>query len=183
MKIFFLRLLFILLLVSFEFSFFDILFPQIAVPIILIASIVIWTLILGFPRVLYMVIPLTVFFDITSSGTLGILTLYAVLLAYATSFLSRRLSVEYRGLDIVLYALFASLASLGYVIFNFIFSRGSSFTWSAGIFNQLFLVIVSSQLLLSFFLSALSFPLMYWIIRRFETYISLVTQREILQMK
>ena len=42
MKIFFLRLLFILTLVFFEFSFFDVLFPRVAVPVVLVVSVVAW---------------------------------------------------------------------------------------------------------------------------------------------
>lgn len=183
MKIFFLCLLFILTLVFFEFSFFDVLFPRIAVPIILVVSVVVWTLVVDFPRVLYRVIPLTALFDIASSGTLGALTLYAVLLSYATSFLSRRLLVEHRGMGMVLYALFASLGSLGYAVFYLVFFQGHPFFRPTGIFVSLSSTIMSSEFFLSAFLSVLLFPVIYWIIRRFETYMSFVSQREILQTK
>ncbi|MDP3957482.1 MAG: hypothetical protein Q8Q10_03215 [bacterium] len=183
MKIFFLRLLFILSLVFFESSFFDVLLPKIVVPVILIVSIVVWTLLVGFPYVLYMVIPLSAFFDIASSGTLGPLTLYAVPLSYATNFLSRRLLAEHHGTGMVLYALFASLGSFGYVVFYLLFAQGSSSSWHADIFTEAFPVIATSKLLLPIFLSALLFPVLYRIIRRVEAYMSIVAQREILQMK
>src|SRR3990167_8048401 len=138
MKIFFLRLLFILSLVSFEFSFFDVLFPKIAVPVILIVSIVAWTLLVGFPSVLYMVIPLSAFFDIASSGNLGLLTLYAVPLSYTTSFLSRRLLAEHLGTGMILYALFASLGSFGYVVFNLLFCQENSFSFLSDAFTEVF---------------------------------------------
>lgn len=183
MKIFFLRLFFIFSLVFFEFSFFDVLFPRISVPVTLIVSIVVWTLIVGFPRVLYMVIPLAVFFDIASFGTPGTLTLYAVPLAYATSFLSRRLLIERHGMGMVLYALFASGGSFGYVVFHFIFFQNNSLFWSAGILARFFLAVASSEILLPILLSALLFPVIHWIIQRFEAYMSFAAQREILRME
>src|SRR3990167_1495084 len=172
MKIFFLRLLFILSLVSFEFSFFDVLFPKIAVPVILIVSIVAWTLLVGFPSVLYMVIPLSAFFDIASSGNLGLLTLYAVPLSYTTSFLSRRLLAEHHGTGMILYALFTSLGSLGYGVLHFVFTRDSSFFWSAETVTRLFPATDFLELLLPILFSAVFFPIMYWSIRRFEAYMS-----------
>ncbi|OGI19605.1 MAG: hypothetical protein A3J06_01115 [Candidatus Moranbacteria bacterium RIFCSPLOWO2_02_FULL_48_19] len=183
MKIFFLRLLFILSLVFFEFSFFDVLFPRMAAPVILIVSIVVWTLLVGFPRVLYMVIPLSAFFDIASSGSLGSLTLYAVLLSYATSFLSRRLLAEHHGTGMVLYALFASLGSFGYVVFNLLFGQENSFSWRADAFTEVFSAVATSKLLLPIFLSALLFPILHRVIWRVEAYMSVVAQREILQVK
>ena len=180
MKIFFLRLLFILSLVFFEFSFFDVLFPRMAVPVILIVSIVVWTLLVGFPRVLSMVIPLAAFFDIASSGSLGSLTLYTVPLSYATSFLSRRLLVEHHGTGMALYALFAAFGSFGYVVFHLLFGQESSFFWHADAFVEVFLVIATPKLFLPIFLSALLFPVLHRIIRQVEAYMSVVAQRETL---
>lgn len=183
MKIFFLRLFFILFLVFFEFSFFDVLFPRIAVPAVLVVSVVVWALIVDFPYVLYMVIPLTAFYDIVSSGTLGTLTLYTVPLAYATSFLSRRLLVEHHGTGMILYALFASLGSFGYIVSNFILFQNSSLFWHVRIFTQFFLMVDFSDFFLQILLSALLFPVLYRGIRSFETHIRIVAQREILQMR
>ncbi|MDO8565711.1 MAG: hypothetical protein Q7S04_00805 [Candidatus Moranbacteria bacterium] len=183
MKIFFLRLFFILSLVFFQFSFFNILFSRVSVPIILIVAVVAWTLIVGFPRVLYMVIPLSIFFDIASFGALGALTLYAVPLAYATDFLSRRLLAEHHGMGMILYALFASLGSFGYGVFHFVFTRGSSFLWSAETVTRFFRATGFLELLLPIFSSVVFFPILYWSIRRFETYMSFAVQKEILQMR
>lgn len=182
MKIFFFRLLFILVLVFFEFSFFDILFPRIVVPVVLVVSVIVWTLIIDFPRVLYIVVPLAAFFDIVASGTLGALTLYAVLLSYATSFLSRRLLVEHHGMGMTLYALFASGGSFGYIVFHFIFFQGTPFSFF-GVFSHFFLTTASSEFLLPIFLSALLFPFLHWIIRHFETHVRFIAQREILQVR
>lgn len=183
MKIFFLRLFFILSLVFFQFSFFNVLFSRMSMPVILIVSVVAWTLIVGFPRVLFLVIPLAVFFDIASSGALGALTLYAVPLAYATDFLSRRLLAEHRGMGMVLYALFASLGCLGYGVFHFAFTQNGSFFWSAETVIRLLRATDFLELLLSVFSSMVFFPIMYWGIRRFETYMSFAVQKEILQMR
>jgi hypothetical protein len=183
MKIFFLRLFFIFFLVFFEFSFFDVLFPWIAVPAVLVVSIVAWALIVDFPYVLYMVVPLTAFYDIVSSGALGTLVLYAVLLAYATSFLSRRLLVEHHGVGMVLYALFASLGSFGYMVFNFILSQDIASFWQPATTPQFFLTAGFFDFFLQIFLSVLLFPVAHRIIRSFETYVRLVAQREILQIR
>lgn len=169
MKIFFLRLFFILALMFFQFSFFDILFSQISAPLVLIASVVAWTLVSGFPSALFMTVPLTVFFDIVSSGMPGSLTLYAVPLVYATSFLSRRLLVTHTSMGMILYALYAGVSALGYDIFNFIFFQSGLPSFS-GIFALLILIFPI-------------FAAVYQVIRRFEKYISSISQRDFLKVK
>lgn len=183
MKLFILRFLFICLLVFFEFSFFDILFPQISVPLLLIASIVAWALIVDFPRVLYMLVPLAMFFDIIATGTLGTLSLYVVPLAYATSFLSRRLLIEHRGTGMVLYSLFSAAGSFGYILFHLLFFQGGMLSWFGGSLINLYSLIMSSHIFLSFFLSVLLFPLIYFVIRRFEAYMGIAARKEVLQMR
>lgn len=183
MKIFFLRLCFILGIVFFEFSFFDILFSQTAAPFVLLASVVAWILITGFPRALFMTIPLTAFFDIVSAGAPGALTLYAVLLSYTTSFLSRRLLVEHRGLGMLLYAVFVGIGGLGYAFFNFLFFQSDSFPDMAGIFSGLVVVFSFSKILLSVALSLPLFVGAYSVINRFEKYMSSIAQRDFLNMK
>lgn len=169
MKIFFLRLFFILALMFFQFSFFDILFSQVSVPLVLIASVVAWTLVSGFPSALFMTIPLTVFFDIVSSGMPGPLTLYAVPLVYATGFLSRRLLVTHTSMGMILYALYAGVSALGYDIFNFIFFQSGLPSFSE--------IFVLSVLILPVFVGA------YQIIKRFEKYIGSISQRDFLKVK
>lgn len=183
MKIFFLRLLFILTLVFFEFSFFDILFPWISAPLVILDSIVAWALLVNFPRVLFMTIPLTVFFDIVASETQGTFTLYAVLLVYAMSFLSRRLLLEYRGINMALYVLFATFGVLGFTVFDFIFSRGNPFLWTKEIFVTLFSSVPFQNIFLSMLLCIPLFVCVYFIIRRFEKYMDYIAQGETLQMK
>lgn len=183
MKIFSMRLFFILALVFFEFSFFDILFSQISSPLILIASVVAWVLVSGFPAALFMIVPLSVFFDIVSAGMPGALTLYAVPFAYTTSFLSRRILAEHRGMGMVLYALYAGIGALGYIVFDFIFFQDGAFF---GTLNRLsdFLMIFSFSKI--FFLTILIFPIFmgaYQIIRYFEEHISSISQRDFLRVK
>ncbi len=173
MKIFFLRLFFILAVVFFEFSFFDILFPQMGAPLVLIASIVAWVLVSGFPAALFMIIPLALLFDVVSAGMPGALTLYAVPLAYAVSFLSRRLLVEHGGFGMVLHGLFAGMSALGYIIFNFIFFQHGGLSEIA-IRNALPGIVVWT---LFIFVGA------YQVIRRFEKYIGYLSQSDFLKMK
>lgn len=183
MKIFFLRLLFTLAIVFFEFSFFGVLFPQVSAPLIILVSIVAWTLLFEFPRVLYTILPLAALSDIIASGEVGALTLYAVALAYATSFLSRRLLIERHGFGMALYALFAGSGVLGYVVFNSILFRDSLSFWNTGAFTHLFSSVFSVAFFLSFMLSPLLFVVMYRVIRRFEGYIDSLVQKEILKMQ
>lgn len=183
MKIFFLRLLFILSVVFFEFSFFDILFPEMYAPLAIIASVVAWILISGFPRALFMTVPLTALFDIVSTGVPGALSLYAVLLAYTTSFLSRRLLVEHRGIGMILYALFAGIGALGYSVFNFLFFQAGAFS---GMTDRVLGFLAAFSFSNILFSVALGFPLFivaYHIIRRFETYVASIAQRDFSQVK
>lgn len=183
MKIFFLRLFFILAVVFIEFSFFDVMFPQVFTPFVLIASVVVWVLVSGFPSALFMIVPLTVFFDIISSGMPGSLTLYSVLLAYATSFLSRRILVEHRGTGIVLYALYSGFGAIGYVFFDFIFFRGGSFVGMTGRFFDFLTIFPIYQIFLLLFLIFPVFVCLYRIIGYSEKYIGSITQRDFSRIK
>lgn len=183
MKIFFLRLFFILTIVFFEFSFFDILFPGTSAPLLLIASVVAWILISGFPRALFMTVPLTAFFDTVSTGAPGALSLYAVLLAYTTSFLSRRLLLEHRGIGMILYALFAGIGALGYIVFDFLFFQSDSFPGMMEIFAGLLSLFSFSKIFFSVILSLPLFIVAYHIIRRFEDYVGSMAQRDLSQVK
>lgn len=183
MKIFFLRALVILSFVFFEISFFDVLFPWVSAPLILILSVIAWALVSGFPRALFMVIPLTALFDVVSSGILGTPVLYSVLLVYATGFLSRRLVAEHRGIGMVWYALYAGGAVYGYALFDFLFSQGSPFLWTAEPFFHFFLVLPYAELFFSAVLAFLFFAVVYRIVRRFEAYTGSIAEREFVQVK
>ncbi|OGI14099.1 MAG: hypothetical protein A2878_00065 [Candidatus Moranbacteria bacterium RIFCSPHIGHO2_01_FULL_54_31] len=183
MKIFFLRSLFILALVFFEFSFFDVLAPSVSAPLILISSVVVWTLLSGFPGALPMIIPLTILFDLVSSGTLGTLTLYAIPLAYATSFLSRRLLVEHRGMGMILYALCAAVSNFGYLVVSILFFQGHPLSFTRETLTTLFSALSFAPLMLSMLLTLPLFALAYAVIRRFEERMGFIAQGEILPMR
>jgi hypothetical protein len=183
MKILSIRLFFILTLVFFEFSFFDILFPQISAPLILIVSAVVWGLVSGFPASLFMVVPLSVFFDIISAGMPGSLTLYVVPLVYTTSFLSRRILVEHHGIGMILYALYAGIGALGYIVFDFIFFQNSAFIGTLNRFSYFLTIFSVSKI---FLLAIIIFPIfmgVYKVIKYFEKYISSISQRDYLRVK
>jgi hypothetical protein len=183
MKIFFLRLFFILAIVFIEFSFFGVISPQAFTPFVLIASVVAWVLVSGFPAALFMTVPLAAFFDIVSSGMPGSLTLYSVPLAYATSFLSRRILVEHRGTGMVLYALYSGFGAIGYAFFDFIFFHNGSFV---GMKSSLFNFLAIFSIYKIFLLLILALPIficLYQIIRYFEGYISSLTQRDFSRIK
>lgn len=183
MKTFFLRLLFILAVLFFEFSFFDILFPWISAPLVIVASIVTWSLLMPFPRVLFTTLSLAILFDIVSSGVPGILSLYSVVLVYSTSFLSRRLLVEHQGRGITLYVLFASLCVFGFTVFKFLFSQGNPFFWSRETFILFSPLVFGKNLFLSMLLCIPIFVLVYFVISRFERYMKYVAQGEVLKVR
>lgn len=128
MKIFFLRLLVLLFLVFLQISFFDILFPWFRAPLFLLGVIVAFTLVRGFPGALFMTLPLSLLFDAASLGAVTWFSLYATVFAYGTSFLSRRLLIEHRGLGLGLYGLVAYGGALLYQSFfsAFVYNQSSA---------------------------------------------------------
>ncbi|MGK2848922.1 MAG: hypothetical protein ACSLEX_02540 [Minisyncoccota bacterium] len=183
MTIFFARFFFILLLVFLEFSFFDILFQGIGSPFLLIMIIVAWTLIRGFPQVLFSLIPIALIFDIVANGRPSTLLLYAILLAYATSFLSRRLLVEHYGFGMVTYALFSGFSAIGYMIFDALF-------WGLNGNVDMWTLIMITFSALSWYHVTLFFgagiPLFfcaYASIKYFEQIIERITQRDVLRTR
>lgn len=175
MKIFFLRTLFLLLLVLLQISFFDILFPWFRAPLFLLGVIVIFTLVRGFPNALFMTVPLTLLFDAVSLGIVTWFSLYAIIFSYGTSFLSRRLLIEHRGMGLGLYALVAYGGALFYQIcFSFImriyFSKSS--------FSSPELLPSVESLLFSLVVASLFFVVMYFVIARVEEYFSSLNQQQ-----
>lgn len=182
MKIFFLRLGAIFILVMLQVSFLDILFPWFHVPLLILASIVAWTLVVGFPGSLWMTVSLSLLFDSVSVGSVSSFSLYAVLLAYTTSFLSRRLLVEHRGLGLGLYALFAAGGALGYQLLVFFLLRD----YSQPLLFELSRIpplLSPSILLFSFVLSAPLFIAAYFLLKRFEAYVGMITQKQFLNVR
>lgn len=182
MKVFFLRSAVILILVFLQLSFLNIIFPWFHAPLLLLAAVVSFSLILPFPDVLKMTVPLSAAYDVISYGSLGWFSLYALLLAYATGFLSRRLLIEHRGLGFGLYALFAFGAVLGYQLLMVFLVRDDSlaflpelgpvpvgFSWEIELF--------------SFILSAALFWILHAVTSRFERYVGLLAQKQLLRVR
>lgn len=183
MKIFFLRLFFLLLLVSLQFSLLDILFPYFATPLLLMTSIVAWVLLIGFSRALWMIIPLVIVFDTVTHGVPGTFSLYAVLIAYTTSFFSRRLLVEHSGMGMFLYGLYSGLGAFGYIYFDILVQHPG---FLEGMTNLFFTFISVFSLTTSIFVVTISLPLFFVVyegIKRFEGYVSGIAQRNFVNVK
>lgn len=182
MKIFFLRVGVMGILVFFQLSFLDILFPWFHTPLLLLASIVAWTLVSGFPRSLFLTVPLTLLFESLAFGWIGSFSLYAVLFAYATSFLSRRLSIDRRGAGLFLYAFFSAVGAMVYQLILFLLLRSRS-NFSEGGISYLSPILSPEVLFFSFILNAFLFLGVYYFLKRFENYLELMSQRKYLNVR
>lgn len=114
MKVIFLRILFFILLVFLQISFFGIVFPWFHAPLFLIGVVVAMTLVRSFPSVLSIVLPVVLLYDVASSGTVTWFSVFSILTSYVTSFLLRRLMLDHRGVGLLLYALVSYGATLLY---------------------------------------------------------------------
>ncbi|MBP9727940.1 MAG: hypothetical protein KBD27_01035 [Candidatus Moranbacteria bacterium] len=179
MKAFLFRTIFLLLLVLLQLSFFDILFPWFRAPLFLLGAVVVLTLVRGFPRSLWMTVPLILIFESASIGAVTWLSIYAVFFSYGTSFLSRRLLIEHQGLGLGLYALVSYGGALLYQSFFslFLFEKGASESLR-------FMATPSLEsLLFSLILSLPVFAITYIVVRRFEKYLELTEQRKFLNLR
>lgn len=181
MKVFFLRVSLMLIFVILQLSFFDILFPWPQAPVLLLVAVVVWTLVLGFPRSLYLTVPLTLFLDSASYGAVSWVSLYAVLLAYGTSFLSRRLLIEHRGLSLALYAFFTAASIFAYQSLTPFVSRSSIGALVKDATSSPF--PSWSIVFFTFLFSCFLFPLVYFILKRFENHIEFIAQKQFLNVR
>lgn len=180
MKIFLFRTALLFLFILLQLSFFDILFPWFRAPLFLLGVVVVFTLVQGFFGALFMTIPLTLLFDTASLGSISWFSLYALIFSYGTSFLSRRLLIEHRGLGLVLYALVAFGGALFYqALFLFVAYQNHA---SA---ERVYVSFVSSYerywISLLFFLPL--FIMTYFIVKRFEEYLNRIKQRRFLNIR
>lgn len=182
MKVFLLRLTVLALAVALQLSFFDIAFPWFHAPLLIIACVTAWTLVTGFPGSLWMTVPLAALFEIFSVGTIGIFSLYAVFLSYATSFLSRRILVGHRGAGTFLYALFAAAMGLAYQGAMYLFLRGRTDASESDLLG-LPSEFSPGMLLLSAVLITLSFLIVYPAILRFEERMKSIIQKQFLNVR
>lgn len=169
MKIIALRFVSLLSLFILQFSFLNNLFPGAVAPVLIIAVVVVWTLLNGFPKVLVLAIPLALMADIATVGAPSVLSLYIVCLSYATSFLSRRLFFEHRGFGIVMYAACVGGGVVGYRVFEALLQHAS---WQA------LLLTPPAEALFSVLGGMVLFPILLPLLDRFERYISLISQEQ-----
>ncbi len=109
---------YILILLSFllvvQISFVDVLFPTFLVPAVIFASLVVWTLTLGFRSALWYIIPLLILYELLTAGEVRLLGAYAVLLSYGVSFLSRRMLIDNVALSTIFYTAIIMFGALFY---------------------------------------------------------------------
>ena len=146
MKIaFYYGILFLFLLVL-QFSFLNILFSFISIPLVLLIAGVIWTLRLGFHQALWLLIPLLFFHDLLGPGKLEIFSVLVIFFVYVVSFLSRRVLLESVFLSTMVYSFFIYLSIILYT-FALGWYRGDMWGYAAVILSQSFgllLVIIGS---------------------------------------
>lgn len=179
MKIFCLRAFLILVFVLFQLSFFDILFPWFRAPLFLLGVVVAWTLVRGFPSALYMTVPLTVLFDSVTMGAVTWFSVFAVIFAYGTSFLSRRLLLEHQGLGVGLYALSTYGGVLLYQAIVLWFLADALIApamWFA-------MMPTVQSLIISFLCSIPMFAVTYMGVKRFEAYLDRLRQKQFLNVR
>jgi hypothetical protein len=178
MKVYFFRIGLLLLFVLLQLSFFDILFPWFRAPLFLLNAVVVLTLVRGFPSALFMTVPLTLLFESASLGAVTWFSLYAVLFAYGTSFLSRRLLIEHQGIGLVLYALVSYGGILFYqALFSF-------FIYESGPVQSLRASMLSIEsILFSLFFSVPIFVITYFGVKRLEGYLDIIRQRKFLNIR
>ena len=174
MKVLSVRILFLVFLVLLQVSFFSIIFPWFRAPLFLVGAVVSLTLVQSFSQVLFMVIPLALLFDATSSGAVTWFSLYVLFVSSVTSFLLRRLLLERQGLGLVLYALVAYGAVLLYqTVFSFMIYQGER---GSGVLLKN--ALSTESLLFSLVLFIPIFIGTHYVVNRFEQYLKNVSQRQ-----
>lgn len=184
MKTFLIRLGVMLLIVFLQLSFLDVLFPSFPVPILILAAVIAWTLLVGFPEALKFTVPLTLLFDTVAYAEVSFVSVYAVFLAYGTIFLSKRLMIEHRGMSLGLYALFAAGGVLLYQLSALFLHEESPLR----ILLNLEQVHISPVLSLPVVLSSsgssiLVFMVIYYALKRFERFESSLTQKQFVNVR
>lgn len=175
MRSFFFQVIFLLLLVFLQFSFFGIVFPWFRAPLFLVGAVVAFTLVRGFPGTLFMVVPLVLLFDAITLGAVSWFSLYAVFFAYVTSFLSRRLLIEHRGLGLGLYTLVAYGVTL---LYQFLHAAVVYDDDAASLLSFRLAAPSVENLLFSLVAFVPIFVVTYLTIKRFEDYLETVRQKQ-----
>ncbi|MCW1888644.1 MAG: hypothetical protein KIH67_003775 [Candidatus Moranbacteria bacterium] len=135
-----------LVLLLLQFSFLNILFSFITIPLIVLIAGAIWTLRLGFHQALWLLIPLLILHDLLGSGKLEIFSVFVIFFAYTVSFLSRRVLLESVLISTIVYSLFIYLGMVFYAL-GLGWYREDIWIYLAPIFRQgggILLVILGS---------------------------------------
>ncbi|TXH07515.1 MAG: hypothetical protein E6Q06_02540 [Candidatus Moraniibacteriota bacterium] len=157
MSLVFQRCLLIFVVALVQRSFFDILWPDFEVPSLVVSAIVAETFILGFSTSIKWVILLIFFHSMLGADSAdSLFPVAAVMVAYVTSFLSRRLRIERPVQSSCILAIVSAIAVLALQLFLFI---------TQGIQTSLSIVFGNA------FLALLLLPIMFIIFRSHDEYI------------
>lgn len=114
LKLFWWRVSFLGLVILIQFSFVNVLFPQSAVPGMLLSVVASLVLVRGFRTSVVEWGLLLVFYDVLRAGEVTAIVLVGITLAYLVSFVSRRFIFEHTGMGLFLLGLLvASVSVLG----------------------------------------------------------------------
>jgi hypothetical protein len=122
MSIFVERLLPLLFLAVLQQSFFDILFPSLAVPVLVVALAVALAVIVGFERALGWSLLALFLSEMLGAGRIDTMAPLLVVLVYGASFLSRRLVFEHRFRGVALLSLLAATGTIPVAVFSMLVS-------------------------------------------------------------
>lgn len=131
------QILILLFIVILQRSLLDILWPGFDAPSLIIAATIALVFVLGFARSLRWVLLLIFFYVLLGNdGVQGLFPVIAVGIAYATSFLSRRLLIERHIESSLVLGLVSAFMALGYAVL-FALWRDMTFSISAAAGNML----------------------------------------------
>ncbi len=148
------HILFLLLIVIMQRSFFDILWPGFDAPALIIATTITLVFVQGFAQSLRWVLVLVFFYVLLGNGdTQGLLPIVTVGIAYATSFLSRRLLIERHMESSLALGLVSAFMALGYSLLLSLWQDTA---------------LVLSGIIGNMVLSALLFPCIFTVLRIWE---------------
>ncbi len=143
--------LLLLVIVILQRSFLDVLWPGLDAPSLIIATIIALVFILGFSRALGWVIMLVFFYELLGNGSIeAIFPVAAVGIAYAASFLSRRLLIERHVESSLALGLVSASAALAYLL-SLVLLQDSTLVPIVALGNM--------------FLASLLFPIVFTVLR------------------
>lgn len=161
------RTIIIILAVLIQTSFLAVVFPQYAVPSVILALVISWTIISGFQQILFWVILLGFFLDIFSFQAVGTNIIILAIISYFISFFSRRFLVEHKGWGALTVVFLVAISTAFYFFINLIMSSPASILTGVFLKNVLIQIIINPILL-----AVIYFPL-----KKMEEFLSFYDQR------